>query len=119
MKPLKNKTFKKGLKEKEKGKKKRNKTIKKGLKEKRLKPVLKNNFYHYVNNDWVTHTYISKDTLNKTTFSILQKKVDNQLLNCVQKYLIKESRQCKALYVSAVNWNDELREPNVFIYKTI
>ena len=40
------------------------KGLKKGLKEKRLVPNLKNNFYHYVNNDWFTHTFVTKDTLN-------------------------------------------------------
>jgi putative endopeptidase len=96
----------------------KNKTLKKnkekGLKENQL--TLKNNFYHYVNNDWFTHTYVSKDTLNKSNFTILQKKVDKELLNCVKKYLIKENKQCKALYVSTVNWNDALTENQTYLY---
>jgi putative endopeptidase len=108
------KTLKKGNKVFKKGLKDRNKTFKKGLKEKKLN--LKNNFYHYVNNDWVNHTYVSKDILNKSNFTILQKKVDKELLNCVKKYLIKESKQCKALYVSTVNWNDALTENQTYLY---
>lgn len=108
-------TFKKVF--KEKGFKKRNKTLKK-----RNKPLkkkysdLKNNFYHYVNNNWFTHTYISKDILNKSNFTVLQKKVDKELLNCVKKYLIKDNKQCKALYVSSVNWNDALVENQTYLY---
>jgi putative endopeptidase len=94
--------------------KSKNKTLKKGLKEKPIN--LKNNFYHYVNNDWFTHTYVSKDTLNKSNFTILQKKVDKELLNCVKKYLIKDSEQCKALYVSTLNWNDALTENQTYLY---
>lgn len=101
---------------KERNKKTIKKGLKKGLKEKRLVPNLKNNFYHFVNNDWFTHTFVTKDTLNKSNFTVLQKKVDNELLNCVKKYLIKDSKQCKALYVSVLNWNDALVENQTYLY---
>ena len=75
-------------------------TIKKGTikKIKREKKVLKDNFYNHVNNQWITSKYISKDMSYKSPFTILQKKVDNQLLKCV-KNLIKTNKQCKSLFV--------------------
>jgi len=116
IKDLKRKSVKrKSVKMKSKSKSKsKNKTLKKGLKETPIN--LKNNFYYYINKDWFTHTYISKDTLNKSNFTILQKKVDKELLNCVKKYLINESEQCKALYISTVNWNDALVENQTYLY---
>jgi putative endopeptidase len=77
--------------------------------------TLKNNFYHYVNNNWIASNYISKDMTYKSPFTILQKTVDNQLLKCV-KNLIKTNKQCKALFVSSVNWNDALVETQTYSY---
>jgi putative endopeptidase len=82
---------------------------------KREKKVLKDNFYHYVNNSWITSNYISKDLQYKTPFTILQKTIDNQLLKCV-KNLIKTNKQCKALFSSFVNWNDALVENQTYLY---
>jgi putative endopeptidase len=77
--------------------------------------VLKDNFYHYVNNSWITSNYVTKDLQYKTPFTILQKTIDNQLLKCV-KNLIKTNKQCKALFISSVNWNDALVENQTYLY---
>jgi putative endopeptidase len=82
---------------------------------KREKIVLKDNFYNYVNNSWITSNYVSKDLQYKTPFTILQKTIDNQLLKCV-KNLIKTNKQCKALFISSVNWNDALVENQTYLY---
>jgi predicted metalloendopeptidase len=82
---------------------------------KREKKVLKDNFYHYVNNSWITSNYVTKDLQYKTPFTILQKTIDNQLLKCV-KNLIKTNKQCKALFISSINWNDSLVENQTYLY---
>lgn len=84
-------------------------------KENKKKGTIKNNFYHYVNNDWMTSKYISKDIQYKTPFTMLQKTVDKQLFKCV-KNLIKTNKQCKALFLSSVNWNDALVENQTYLY---
>ena len=92
----------------------KNLTIKR-IKREGKKDTLKHNFYHYVNNDWITSKYISKDMHYKTPFTMLQKTVDKQLLKCV-KNLIKTNKHCKALFLSSVNWNDALVENQTYLY---
>jgi len=92
----------------------KNGTIKR-IKREGKKGTLKNNFYHYVNNDWITSKYVTKDMQYKTPFTMLQKTVDKQLLKCV-KNLIKTNKQCKALFLSSVNWNDALVENQTYLY---
>ena len=103
--------------------KNKNKIIKnKPSKSKRKTKTLKNNYYYYVNNAWVTNTYISKDVLYKSLFTILQKKVDNELLFCVKKHLLNKNtntpnaKRCKTLYTAITNWNNALVENQTYLY---
>lgn len=105
-------------------KKKHNKsrTLKnKNLKTRRIKKTdLKDNFYHYVNNTWFSNTFISKSTSDKTRFTILQKKVNNELNKCISHHIFKENnipaKQCKNLYSALTNWNDNLVEEQIYLF---
>ena len=100
----------------------KNKTIKmqSNKKGKEKSKTLKNNYYYYVNNAWVTNTYISKDVLYKSLFTILQKRVDNELLFCVKKHLLNtntpNAKRCKTLYTAITNWNNALVENQTYLY---
>ena len=48
------------------------KSIKSRKSRKRI-PVLKDNFYYYVNNGWFSSTFISENDSDKSNFTIIQK----------------------------------------------
>ena len=81
---------------------------------------LKDNYYYYVNNSWVSNTFISKSDTDKTQFTILQKRVNNELNNCITHYIFKENnfvaKQCKHLYSALTNWNDDLVENQIYLF---
>jgi putative endopeptidase len=81
---------------------------------------LKDNFYYYVNNTWFSNTFISSTDTDKTRFTILQKKVNNELNKCITHYIFKEnntsSKQCKNLYNALTNWNDDLAENQIYLF---
>jgi predicted metalloendopeptidase len=83
-------------------------------------PVLKDNFYYYVNKNWFSNTFISKSDADKSNFTIIQKKVNNELYKCLTQYIFKEkiktTTQCKNLYSSLTNWNDQLVENQVYLF---
>jgi len=83
-------------------------------------PILKDNFYYFVNKGWFSNTFISESDTDKSNFSIMQKKVNNELYKCVTKFIPKEktiaSLQCKHLYTALTNWNDRLVENQIYLY---
>jgi hypothetical protein len=66
-------------------------------------PILKDNFYYYVNNGWFTNTFISESETDKSNFTVIQKKVNNELYKCLAQYIFKEKNkvaiQCK-IYIT-------------------
>ena len=55
------------------------KKTKKTRKARKKAPVLKDNFYYYVNNNWFSNTFISESDTDKSNFTVVQKKVNNEL----------------------------------------
>jgi predicted metalloendopeptidase len=100
--------------------KSRSKRIKRIKTRKVKKLELKDNFYYYVNNNWFLNTFISKADSDKTQFTILQKKVNNELHKCITHYIFKENnyvaKQCKNLYSALTNWNDHLVENQIYLF---
>ena len=94
--------------------------LKKSKTRKLKKSDLKDNFYYYVNNAWFSNTFISKSDTDKTRFTILQKKVNNELNKCITHYIFKENntvaKQCKNLYSALTNWNDDLVEKQIYLF---
>ena len=64
-------------------------SLRKTRKARNKAPVLKDNFYHYVNNSWFSNTFISESDTDKSNFTITQKKVNNELYKCITQYIIK------------------------------
>jgi predicted metalloendopeptidase len=93
---------------------------KKGQKTRKKDPILKDNFYHYVNNAWFSNTFISKNDSDKSNFTVVQKKVNNELYKCITQYIfkqkIKAATQCKNLYTALTNWNDRLVENQIHLF---
>ncbi len=114
MKTRKNKNNNKNKNKNKNNNKNKNKTHKK------RRADLKNNFYYFVNSEWVKKTYISKDTTQKNLFTILHKKVDKDLLKTIQKNLLNantlQGKQCNALYKSLTIWNDEIVENQAYLF---
>ncbi len=98
----------------------KNKNKNKNKTHKKRRADLKNNFYYFVNSEWVKKTYISKDTTQKNLFTILHKKVDKDLLKTIQKHLLNantlQGKQCNALYKSLTIWNDEIVENQAYLF---
>jgi putative endopeptidase len=92
----------------------------KSRKSRKKEPILKDNFYYYVNNDWFSSTFISKHDADKSNFTIVQKKINNELKKCVTEYIFKENNkraiQCKNLYKALSNWNDPLVETQIYLF---
>ena len=99
---------------------KKHKSNKIKTKKRKNNPNPKDNYYYYVNNAWVSNTYISSADSDKTQFTILQKKVNNELYKCITHYIFKENsqvaKQCKNLYTSLTNWNDPLVEKQIYLF---
>ena len=101
-------------------------TNKNKIKPRRSKPRrskkvnLKDNFYYYVNNSWFSNAFISSADSDKTEFTILQKKVNNELNKCITQHIFKEhipaAKQCKNLYSALTNWNDPLVETQIYLF---
>jgi predicted metalloendopeptidase len=93
---------------------------KKGQKTRKKYPILKDNFYHYVNNAWFSNTFISKNDSDKSNFTVVQKKVNNELYKCITQYIFKEkikaATQCKNLYTALTNWNNRLVENQIYLF---
>jgi len=83
-------------------------------------PILKDNFYYYVNKNWFSNTFISESDADKSNFTITQKKVNNELYKCLTQYIFKEklktATQCKNLYSSLTNWNNQLVENQLYLF---
>jgi len=93
----------------------------KRIKTRKVKNIeLKDNFYYYVNEKWFSNTFISNLDTDKTQFTILQKKVNNELNKCITHYIFKENNQvasqCKNLYSALTNWNDILVENQIYLF---
>ena len=92
----------------------------KGRKTRKKQPILKDNFYYSVNNGWFSNTFISESETDKSNFTIIQKKVNNELYKCVTQYIFKEkikvAIQCKNLYTSLTNWNNILVENQIYLF---
>jgi putative endopeptidase len=105
-----------------KNKLERNKNNCKTKKRKRTRkmPELKENFYYYINHKWKSNNFISEKEAIKSRFTILQKKVVNELYKCITHYIFKENNkvacQCKNLYSSLTNWNDKLVETQIYLF---
>ena len=101
-------------------KSRKNKSMKKTSNKSMKRIELKDNYYYYVNNSWVSNTFISKSDTDKTQFTILQKRVNNELNNCITHYIFKENnfvaKQCKHLYSALTNWNDDLVENQIYLF---
>jgi predicted metalloendopeptidase len=99
---------------------KKRKTKVKSMTRRKKPPVLKDNFYYYVNNSWVSNTFISESDSDKSNFTVVQKKVNNELYKCITQYIFKEkikvATQCKNLYNSLTNWNDHLVENQIYLF---
>jgi putative endopeptidase len=71
----------------------------------------KDNFYQSVNNSWFASNHSTK-RFHKNMFTKLQDKVDKQILNTIKNHIIKENNpnavRCRNLYISLINWNDDL-----------
>lgn len=84
------------------------------------KADLKDNFYYYVNNRWFSNAFISSSDSDKTEFTILQKKVNNELNKCITQHIFNEhipaAKQCKNLYSALTNWNDPLVETQIYLF---
>ena len=102
-------------KHKNKNKNNRNKTRKKLY---RLKEV--DNFYYFVNKDWLSKNVISKTTNVKNAFSILQDKVDKELHSVLTNHILKENspdtKRCKNIYDSVLTFNNELTEKQIYLF---
>ena len=83
-------------------------------------PVLKDNFYYYVNNGWFSSTFISENDTDKSNFTIVQKKTNNELEKCITQYIFQEKNktaiQCKNLYTALTNWTDPLVENQIYLF---
>ena len=96
------------------------KKTRKSRKAKKKVPILKDNFYYYVNNGWFSNIFISESETDKSNFTVIQKKVNNELYKCLAQYIFKEKNkvaiQCKNLYNSLINWNDHLVENQIYLF---
>jgi predicted metalloendopeptidase len=92
----------------------------KGQKSRKRTPILKDNFYYYVNNRWVSNTFISKNDIDKNNFTIVQKRINAELHKCITRYIFQEKNksaaQCKNLYNALTNWNDPLVETQIYLF---
>lgn len=99
---------------------KKNNKIKSKTYKRNKKVGLKNNFYYFVNNEWVKNTYISKNNTYKSLFTVIERKVYNDLLQTIKKHLLNansiKGKQCTALYKSMTNWNDILVETQTYLF---
>ena len=83
--------------------------------------LLKNNFYRYINLDWIKSNKVPNDNNVSNVFSNLQKKIDNELKNIVVDEIVKkkvnnnELISVQNLYYSSSKWNDELVEKQIFL----
>ena len=66
---------------------KKRKTKVKSMTRRKKDPVLKDNFYYYVNNSWFSNTFISESDADKSNFTVVQKKVNNELYKCITHYI--------------------------------
>jgi predicted metalloendopeptidase len=96
------------------------KISRKSRKSRKINPVLKDNFYYYVNNKWFSNTFISKNDIDKSNFTIVQKKINTELHKCITRYIFQEKNkratQCKNLYNALTNWNDPLVETQIYLF---
>lgn len=92
----------------------------KGRKSRKRIPVLKDNFYYYVNNGWFSSTFISENDSDKSNFTIIQKRINNEIHKCITRYIFQEKNktatQCKTLYKALTNWNDPLVETQIYLF---
>ena len=83
---------------------------------------IKDNYYYYVNNKWLSNTFISSSDTDKNNFTVVQKKVNKELLKCITYYLFKENKnnanalRCINLYSALTNWNDYLVESQIYTF---
>lgn len=78
------------------------------------------NYYYYVNKSWFTKNFISKNHYSKSSFTLLETKIQKQLLNVITNYIFKKTSnnaiQCKRLYNSVNNFNDKNVEAHVYSF---
>lgn len=92
-----------------------------GLKTRKKRKVHANNdFYYFVNKSWLNNNFISKNTGNKSSFTILDNKIKTQLSNLLTKHIFKTnnyaSKQCKDLYNSINTFHDSRVEIHVYSF---
>jgi predicted metalloendopeptidase len=78
------------------------------------------NYYYYVNKPWFANNFISKNHYSKSSFTLLEIKIQKQLLNVITNYIFKKTSnnaiQCKRLYNSVNNFNDKNVETHVYSF---
>lgn len=77
------------------------------------------NFYYFVNKNWFKKNVISKTSNIKSMYTILQDKVDKELLSVITHILKEnnpESKRFKNLYNSALTFNNALVEKQIYMY---
>ena len=81
---------------------------------------LEDDFYTHVNYTWMKTHILPKDKASTNAFVLTQKKVDNELLNLVEKKLIHDknpdAKRCLALYESTINWNNDLVMSQIYLH---
>jgi len=89
-------------------------------KTKKEKISMKDDFYNFYNYKWIKNYQIPKSQNSINLFSILQKKVDYQLLDLIQKVAKhpknNEEKNMSYLYQSCVNENKELAKKQLYYF---
>ena len=103
---------------KHKGKHNHNKTRKNKKYKREIKET--ENFYYFVNKQWFQKNFIPKTQNIKNEFTILQDKVDNQLLYIIKNHLLKEhspeAKRCQNLYKSVLTFNNGMVEKYIYMF---
>ena len=78
------------------------------------------NFYYFVNKNWFKKNVISKTSNIKTIYTVLQNKIEKELLSVINNHILKEntpeSKRFKDLYKSVLTYNNALVEKQIYMY---
>ena len=96
----------------------KNQTIKKKIKHNKTKK--NDDFYTYINNNWLKNYTIPLNQSSVNLFSILQKKIDYQLLDIIKKCEKKPKNNYEKnlvnLFKSCVNYNKPLAKEQLYYF---
>jgi len=110
------------IRNKDKKNKKDKKRTRKQRKQKHIPSKMEDNFYYYVNNKWLSNTFIMSSDNDTNNFTVVQKKVNKELVKCITQYIFKErtrnanALRCANLYTALTNWNDRLVETQIYTF---